>query len=88
MTDLGPSQPGIVIVTASTAGRESSVMVEVIAGALDQFSRQATSATSLIFLVVAVIAIAASVFMFVRYRESRRELEEMRRGGQGGGETG
>ena len=44
---------------------------------------QATSMTSLLFLVVAILAIAASVFMFVRYRESRRELEEMRKGGSG-----
>ena len=40
--------------------------------------------TSLLFLVVAILAIAASVFMFVRYRDTRRELEEMRKGGSGG----
>lgn len=40
--------------------------------------------TSLLLLVVAILAIAASVFMFVRYRESRRELEDLRKGGPGG----
>ena len=33
----------------------------------------------------AILAIAGSVFIFVRYRESRRELEELRKGGPGGG---
>ena len=39
--------------------------------------------TSLLFLVVAVLAISASMFMAVRYRESRRELEGLRKGGPG-----
>jgi len=38
--------------------------------------------------VIAVIAIAASVFPFVRYRESQGELEEVRRDGRGGGSGG
>jgi hypothetical protein len=31
-----------------------------------------------------IIAIAAGVFLFVRYREAKRELREMRKGGGGG----
>src|SRR5438046_2272528 len=84
-----PSEPGLVVITASTAGRQSFVVIEVTSGALDQFSRQATSATSLGLLVATILAIAAGVFLFVRYREARRELREMRKGegGGGGGET-
>ena len=81
-----PSEPGLVVITASTAGRQSFVVIEVTSGALDQFSRQATSATSLALLVATILAIAAGVFLFVRYREARRELREMRKG-EGGGET-
>src|SRR5467141_5452416 len=81
-----PGQPGLVVITASTAGRESFLVVDVTSGGLEQFSRQATSATSLLFLVVALISIAAGVFVFVRYRETRRELEEMRKRGGGSGE--
>ena len=84
-----PSEPGLVVITASTAGRQSFVVIEVTSVALDQFSRQATSATSLALLVATILAIAAGVFLFVRYREARRELREMRKGegGEGGGET-
>ena len=57
-------------------------------GELPAPERQATTATSLIFLVVALLAIGASVFMFVRLREAQRELEEKRRGGEGGGSGG
>src|SRR5436853_22242 len=64
--------------------RRRCVVIEVTSGALDQFSRQATSATSLALIVVTVIAIAAGVFLFVRYREARRELRDMRKGGGGG----
>lgn len=81
-----PSQPGLVVITASTAGRESFVVVDVTSGALEQFSRQATSATSLGFLVAALVAVAAGVFVFFRYREARRELEEVRKRGGGPGE--
>jgi len=81
-----PSQPGLVVITASTAGRQSFVVIEVTSGSLDQFSRQATSATSLGFLVATLVAIAAGVFVFVRYREARRELEDMRKRGGGPGE--
>ncbi|TLZ94004.1 MAG: hypothetical protein E6K04_02275 [Methanobacteriota archaeon] len=79
-----PSEAGLVVITASTAGRQSFVVIEVTSGALDQFSRQATSATSLALILVTVIAIAAGVFLFVRYREARRELRDMRKGGGGG----
>jgi len=83
-----PSNPGLVVITASTAGRESFVVIDVTSGGFEQFSRQATSATSLVFLVATIVAVAASVFLFVRYRESKRELEEMRRGrGGAGGEV-
>jgi hypothetical protein len=81
-----PSQPGLVVITATTAGRQSFVVVEVTSGALEQFSRQATSATSLAFLVAAVVAVAAGVFVFIRYREARRELEDLRKRGGGPGE--
>jgi len=38
--------------------------------------------------VATILAIAAGVFLFVRYREARRELREMRKGEGGeGGET-
>ena len=82
-----PSNPGLVVITASTAGRESFVVIEVTSGGFEQFSRQATSATSLVLLLATIVAVASSVFLFVRYRESKRELEEMRRGrgGAGGG---
>jgi len=79
-----PSEPGLVVITASTAGRQSFVVIEVTSGALEQFSRQATSATSLALILVTIIAIAAGVFLFVRYREANRELREMRKGGGGG----
>jgi outer membrane protein assembly factor BamB len=79
-----PSEPGLVVITASTAGRQSFVVIEVTSGALDQFSRQATSATSLALILATIIAVAAGVFLFVRYREARRELQEMRKGGGGG----
>ncbi|TLZ55714.1 MAG: hypothetical protein E6K15_07305 [Methanobacteriota archaeon] len=79
-----PSEPGLVVITAGTAGRQSFVVIEVTSGALDQFSRQATSATSLALILVTIIAIAAGVFLFVRYREANRELREMRKGGGGG----
>src|SRR5205823_14354120 len=85
----GRAEPGLVVTTASRAGRQSSVVIEVTSGAPDQFSRQATSATWLGLLVATILAIAAGVFLFVRYREARRELREMRKGegGGGGGET-
>jgi hypothetical protein len=79
-----PSEPGLVVITASTAGRQSFVVIEVTSGALDQFSRQATSVTSLALTLATIIAIAAGVFLFVRYREAKRELREMRKGGGGG----
>jgi len=79
-----PSEPGLVVITAGTAGRQSFVVIEVTSGALEQFSRQATSATSLALILVTIIAIAAGVFLFVRYREANRELREMRKGGGGG----
>ena len=81
-----PSNPGLVVITASTAGREAFVVIDVTSGGFEQFSRQATSATSLTLLVATIIAVAASVFLFVRYRESKRELEEMRRGRGGSGD--
>jgi predicted RND superfamily exporter protein len=59
-------------------------VIEVTSGALDQFSRQATSVTSLALTLATIIAIAAGVFLFVRYREAKRELREMRKGGGGG----
>ncbi len=83
-----PSNPGLVVITASTAGRESFVVIEVTSGGFEQFSRQATSATSLTLLVATIVAVTASVFLFVRYRESKRELEEIRRGRGGGGAGG
>src|SRR5207302_9167253 len=79
-----PSEQGLVVITAGTASRQSFVVIEVTSGALDQFSRQATSATSLALNLVTTIAIAAGVFLFVRYREARRELRDMRKGGGGG----
>jgi len=83
-----PSNPGLVVITASTAGREAFVVIDVTSGGFEQFSRQATSATSLTLLVATIIAVAASVFLFVRYRESKRELEDLRRGrGGSGGEV-
>ncbi len=81
-----PQQPGLVVITASTAGRQSFVVIDVTSGGFEQFSRQATSATSLVFLLATIIAVAASVFLFVRYRESKRELEELRRGRGGAGD--
>ncbi len=75
-----PQNPGLVVITASTAGRESFVVIDVTSGGFEQFSRQATSATSLVFLLATIVAVTASVFLFVRYRESKRELEELRRG--------
>ncbi|HYM91680.1 MAG TPA: hypothetical protein VEW91_08620, partial [bacterium] len=83
-----PSSPGLVVITASTAGRASFVVIDVTSGGFEQFTREATSATSLALLVVAVIAIAACVFLFARYRGMRRELDELRKGGQGGGGGG
>ncbi|PYL80709.1 MAG: hypothetical protein DMF21_07730, partial [Verrucomicrobia bacterium] len=69
-------------ITVSGGGQSKDIPVSVTESSLP-LSRQATSATSLLFLVVAILAIAASVFMFVRYRDTRRELEEMRKGGSG-----
>ncbi len=80
-----PQNPGLVVITASTAGRQSFVVIEVTSGGFEQFSRQATSTTSLVLLVATIIAVVSSVFLFVRYRESKRELEEIRRGRSGPG---
>jgi hypothetical protein len=74
-------------ITVTGGGRSQTISVTVTETALP-LTRQATSATSLIFLVVAILGIAATAFMFVRYREAARRLEEMRRGGQGGGPGG
>jgi hypothetical protein len=38
------------------------------------------------FLVAALVAISAGVFVFFRYREARRELEDLRKRGGGPGE--
>ena len=65
-------------VTVSGGGKTQTIPVHVTESSRPR-ARQATSPTSLVFLVVASIAIAASVFMFVRYHDSRRELQEMRK---------
>ena len=74
-------------ITVSAAGETASVGVTVSESSLP-LVRQATSPTSLLFLVVAILAIAASIFLYGRYRAAQGEIEEMRKGGQGGGQTG
>jgi outer membrane protein assembly factor BamB len=74
-------------ITVTGGGKSQTVSVTVTESILP-LGRQATSATSLVFLVVAILGIAGTVFMFVRHREMSRRLEDMRRGGLGGGPGG
>jgi len=71
----------------SAGGQSASIAVSVSESSLP-IVRQATTTTSLLFLVVAILAVGASVFLYVRYREARRELEETKKGGDGGGGEG
>ena len=78
----GGDSGGSGTITLSSGGKQATIAVHVTESS-PPLAWQATTMTSLLFLVVAILAIAASVFMFVRYRDARRELEEMCKGGSG-----